>query len=629
MQSDMPAFLSGRHVKVAAFFGALSLAAIVHMAIPFVTAPTILQALWASGFAQSYVNHGWLAIHAVDFGLPQPAAIAFGLSGTVVQGVFIRLLGASPIDAYTMTIVFYLGVALYGSHALARRMGAPFYLALLLGLLWLSVPVVWNHGSYSMLMLGFALLPFYAYSSLALVEATTRRAVLLRGCQFVAVCILAIFMDGYTFVMFAASAGLIFASALITGRPSRVRSLVLSLPIMALGFGVAYFMYDAFVGTSDYDTVSLEFFRGWGVDVTMLGIPTRGLLWFWDATGIGLARSAALFWGDESVWVTTFIGPLLALGTLGFVFAENRPRAALWLAIAVFGIYFALGPSLKINSIKNRADIVEQDRGQLMPEKYAVMPTGAEWIYDRVPGLKYMRAIYRWTGMAALGLWALTVLLIIRLSSRHPILAALTIAFAITAFLPHVRDRTLAAVDSRHRVQMIDSGVSKELATAIGQNNIAVFVPFDNDFMVGYLAAMGGYRTYNIGGDKNGAMAQNAWSPAILALNRWQLSESSFWQNARLVLLDRKVDRVVFPYFDTVWASVDWPPRHSSLDARRQTLLPVAQQAADSSCFELTQYPMFSVMSLSAAGRAFVASGAQIHSYTETARDLCKDFSDS
>ena len=63
----------------------------VHGAVPALAIPTVSQLIWTQGFAQSLANQGWLTLRAVEFGWPEPAGIAFGLSGVWPSAVFIRL----------------------------------------------------------------------------------------------------------------------------------------------------------------------------------------------------------------------------------------------------------------------------------------------------------------------------------------------------------------------------------------------------------------------------------------------------------------------------------------------------------------------------------------------------------
>ena len=588
---------------VLAFLVALAFACILFGAIPWVTVPTLGQAIWASGFAQSYANAGGFAIYATDFGLPIPAPIAFGLSATFVQGLIIHLFGVAAIDAYTLTAVLYLALALHGSTSWARSHHAPFALAVSLGLLWLALPIVWNHVGYSMLALGFALLPFYKYATDRLLTANEHISMIVAATRFLAACIISVFMDGYTFMMFFVASVVLGCARIVTDGISRTRSMLFSLPCMIAGFALAYLLYTAFIGRSGYAAHPLAMFRALGADVTMLIAPTRGAHWLWDAIGLSVPRSMNMFWGDGSIWMTTFIFPLLLVGVAGFMAARDYKQATPLLIIGVVGIYLSLGPSLKINDTKSGLLLAKAGNTYLMPEKYAPIPTGSAWLSRHVPGFKQMRASYRWIGLGMLGFWMLSVLLTIRLHGRRTGWAYALVLLLIICFIPDFRRTLQVAVANRKNVHAIDAALDSDLHAVAGDHGVLFFAPYGNDFIVPYLAATDDFTSYNIGGDKNVELAQSAWSERMLTLNSANLGSQEFLRDMRSILLVGQVNAIVLPYFDMLQAALQWPPSNASVHTLREQRLPIARATATSPCFQLQNFPMFSAVSLSDFGR--------------------------
>lgn len=592
-----------RSLLLLAFLAALAFACVLFGAIPWLTVPTIGQAIWASGFAQSYANAGGLTVYATDFGLPSPAPISFGLSATFVQGLLIRIFGMAAIDAYTLTVVLYLALALYGAMAMARMLGASRYQAIAIAALWLTVPITWEHVGYSMLALGFALLPLYLYSMSRLFVVRGPRNVVAAAIGFILACNMSVFMDGYTFVMFFVASAILWGTTFLTDADSRKRTILVVLPILALGFFVAYFLYTLFIGNHHYRTFPLTFFRAWGVDITMLLAPTRGIHWLWDTLGFSFARNEQMFWGDASVWMTSFLAPLLLGGLLGCIVGKDRLRSKALLAMAVVGLYLSLGPSLKINSTKQVTGISQEDRGPLMPEQYALVPTGSGWLFENVPGFRDMRAAYRWIGLGALGLWGLTALLLIRLHGRHRGLSYSLAALLATSFLPHIANTVRSAISFRERIGTIPKMLGNDLHEVAGNNGTLFFAPHGNDFLANYLAATNNFKTYNIGGDKNVEMAQLGWIEPMRGLDANSLSSPDFRQNVRGILLTGSVDAIILPYFDMFFDALQWPPSSAKTRERRGERWPVAQAIAASPCVNVREFSMFAAISLNEMGR--------------------------
>ena len=177
-------------------------------ALPFIATPTLGQAIWLTGFAQSFANNSIFSIHATNFGYPEPAAIAFGLSGAYPVSIFLRV-GLHPADAYALMHVLWLAVAFLGAWKISRIFFKQSTLsASVLSTLWLTLPIVWAHTGYSALALGISLLPFYFWTSLELFEVENYLLKELGvGYKHIPIYLFAtltsVFMDGYSFMMFA------------------------------------------------------------------------------------------------------------------------------------------------------------------------------------------------------------------------------------------------------------------------------------------------------------------------------------------------------------------------------------------------------------------------------------------
>lgn len=543
-----------------AFMLALVFVWVLHGAVPFRATPTLLQAVWAMGFSQSFINESIFSIHALNIGAPRPAAIAFGLAGVYPAGLFIAA-GMHAADAYASVFLLWLTLAFWSAWRIALWLGASRPMAVLAAVLWLSMPVIWAHAGYSMLSLGIALLSFYFWAALKLfgrkihsgAEKTQAAAL------YFSACLAAVFMDGYSFMMFAVGSSMVAVFSFSRFSEMRSQLLGFSFPVHASGFALAYFLYAVYVGKTQFDPAPIEFFRGWGADLTFFAAPTLGFHWMWDALGLSVPRPRENFFGDESVWRTTFSLPLMVAGLIAWWRTRKQNAlATAFLLVAAFGFYMALGPSLKINSTRPPEMIAAGQLDPAMPAALAVAPTGSAWLFGTLPGFKSMRAVYRWSALGVFALWVLIVLMLAREQDRTRSLAMLLVVFLVVSNLPHLDRNWKSATANRTMFLNIDRDFVDDMGKVISPGEQIAFLPYRNDFMVNYLASRLGIRTYNIGGDKNLFGAQKHW-PAIMQQFQLGKIDADFADRVLLLLLRKEADAVVLPYIDMMWGALAWP----------------------------------------------------------------------
>ncbi|WP_132958784.1 hypothetical protein [Rhizobium sp. BK251] len=552
---------------------AAGLVLLLHGAIPFFMTPTLGQAVWTSGFAQSFANGPLYSIHTHDFGLPVPSAIPFGLAGALPVSWLIRL-GLHPSDAYAGMAAFWLTVAFGSAFLISRSFGATRSVSLLLAMTWMSMPIIWAHAGYSMVSLGIGLLPFYFLAALRLFELESASSVAWKVSFYLLATFVSVFMDGYSFVMFAAGSSILLGYFLLTGVESRRHLLKTALPTHIISFALAYLAYKTYIGKGEFEPSSLDFFREAGLDLSFVVIPTSGFHWFADIIGISARRTEEIYYGDASIWTTTFSLPIILAGLFAwFRVRRKRTVVSALLIIALVGFYMALGPTLKINSTRpGQVEITQsQQQGGAGAVAYGVGPTGSAWISENIPGFKSMRATYRWSALEIFALWALVAVWSgsLRRNSVAPVVVLLLI---VVLNIPNLPQRFRMYTDNRAQFHQIDDDLFAKLRQSINPNEVVAFAPWRNDFMANYLAPNVGFRTFNIGGDKNLAEAQLHWPLSMLALS--DNLEATKIHHIVKILRDRNADVVVIPYFHMLWSPHLWP----CVDQTRATLTESAKE---------------------------------------------------
>ncbi|MBA2880011.1 hypothetical protein HNR65_000318 [Desulfosalsimonas propionicica] len=547
--------------NIVLFLILLSFVLFLHGAVPFFAVPTLGQAVWTAGFGQSFANQSGFAIYASNFGAPQASAIAFGLAGALPTGLFISI-GFHPADAYALMSAIWLSISFFAAWRLSRVFNMRPFSGLIAAVLWMSTPIIWAHAGYSMVSLGMALLPFYFLMALFLLmknENEINHTLFLKSIGFIIACLISVFMDGYTFMMFAAGTGLLGLYFFIRYFKLRRYLLSFAMPVYVVAFGLAYTLYALYIGKAQFAASPLGFFRGWGVDLTFLAIPTQGILWFWDAIGLSISRSSRDFFGDGSVWNTTFCLPITIGGVIAWWYAKKKTLVATGLLIvALFGLYMSLGPSLKINSIRPESMIETGQTSPMMPEDLAICSTGNALLYKNVPGFQNMRAAYRWMALSIFGFWLLIVLAMGR-SRLYPGIIFLILVLLIIFNLPHIANTWETKVKYRDSFLNIDEELISDMEPFFKKGELLAFLPYRNDFLVNYIAARLDIKTFNIGGDKNLKEAMKYWPMSMRHFQMGKINEG-FTKRVVSLLSRGTANAVVLPYIDMLWAAHAWPP---------------------------------------------------------------------
>lgn len=524
----------------------------IQKAIPFFTLPTVAQVATKISYSLAFANGSFFDLYSHDFGIPKPAAISFGLAGVWPASLLIRL-GLAPVDAYTITTALFLSIAMLYAFKIVRLMGASKELALIASVAWMTMPIIWVHSDFSMLSWGIALFSFYFYTAfqLFLIETKVKNISLSTIIFYFFASLISVFMDGYTFMMFALGSSLLMLFSFINQKEFRPILLKTALPVHIISFLISYLLFSLYIGKSGFDGSDLTFFRGWGVDLTYLVLPTKDVFWLWDLLNISQIRDANLHFGDWSVWKTTFALPIIIMGLIAWWYLKSKQikLAHAFLLIAIISFYLALGPSLKVNS--NKPSILAEstlNNTPLMIPEYAVMATGNAWIFEYLPGFKVMRATYRWTALGVFAFWLTLVLALSKAEFNKKDYGILILAVLILLNLPNLHKTWQAGKLNLHLFKRIDSELVIELKKYIKPSEKVVFLPWSNDFSVNYLAPAAGFRTFNIGGDKNLIAAQVYWPYEMSFLSTEHFNNNSDY--AVKMLADADVDVLVIPYID-------------------------------------------------------------------------------
>jgi hypothetical protein len=506
-------------------------------------------------------------------------------------------LGLDAPDADAAMYLVWLTAAFWGAYRLARLLEAPSLPAILAAALWLICPTIYIHAAgYAMLGLGMALLPFYTWCILRLWQERKQINIFVY-LLFSGTCIISVFMDGYTYIMF-------FCLSIIIGlyhiykfrNYVSTQRFLLLFSFQLISFFLAYCAYAAFIGKMQFSRQSLDVFRAYGDDISYFFIPTQNLYWIWDLLEISINRNAFNHFGDGSIWRTTFILPTV-IAALSAITSKHSLRSV-FIVAAVVGIYLSLGPTLKFFTLRPLDGPVH------MPDTMGLFPTGSALLDRYVPGFNVMRASYRWIALALLGLWSLVVLAATSpWGKRHFFGGCFVLCALIILNLPHIGKKIEQGTAYRESLIKLDRELVAPLREILPEKSRVMFLPATNDFGLTYVAPRAKLYACNIGGDKNIAMAKPSWPAAMstsLYSAEWLNDNSGLADNIYSELRDGKLDAVIFVFFS----------RNDGLQFTKaiprigmmETLLPVLSQLDIKNDINIEVRKWFAVVTLCKAG---------------------------
>lgn len=406
-------------------------------------------------------------------------------------------------------------------------------------------------------------------------------------------------MDGYTFVMFA-SASFAILVFYFTFENTRRLEIFYNSVLIFVGFFVGFILYNSYSTSYDF-RADIGFFRAWSLDIAYLIAPTRGNLWLPDILGLSAERPQQTLFGDASVHATTFaLLPLCAAVIFLVSSYGDRKAKVIFFAVSVVSLYLALGPSFKMNSL--RPVDMQSAMFDPMPAEFALGSTRTEFLWQHVPGLNNMRAVYRWMALALVGFWAVTMLAVS--DRRMPKAAGSGVLILLLMFnVPNLGPRLQYYAGNRSAFLAMDYDIG-QLSAVFRRGETVAFLPPGNDFLINYLAPRLGIRSFNIGGDKNASFARQHWPKVLQEAANAHTADT--FADGVLRVLKGTADVVAVPYIDLLWAAHQWPAPKSRFEQVR----PYVEKLRQSGRAEIVETEHYAIVRIR-EGAAVPSGGEQ------------------
>lgn len=542
-------------------------------------APSTAASLADIGFAEC-LNNSAKAFSCLNSGYPYGNPSTFGLPVHLLTAVAARLPGVTAVEAMRLAYTMLLGFAFIGCFGFLRALFSSNWIALFGTALFLASPIVAMEGGYGPLRIGFALLPTYVYINFLAMEAFSRlqTGAVKAAIWWVAAVTahtFAMFCDGYSFIMELILCGLLWAAWLIrTLRSRHLLRAAIGAVAALLSVAIPVLLYKLYIPSVQYDPMPLDFFRGQGIDLFMFLVPSASN-WVANTTGLHHHITGQQVYSDGPSSSLVYLGySFLACGAVSAWLLAKRKMADRSIMVAIFAagliaLLLSLGPALKWHDFRPASGASVSFDSYLMPAGNSALELGTGWVYEHVPGVKVMRALYRWQLLVRLALVvaAMAVLQKLLLNGRRSVACVLALALLIET-IPALSTLVVSGRTSDRMLNLIAEQPGEDLKHNLAPGSKVIFHQLhsgasQNQYLASYLCAKADLICYNVGGDKATELASDAWPTPVFELISGQQAAAS---NTQEVFAGHLADAVVVPFFDLRMQAYSWPPKNFPRD---------------------------------------------------------------
>ncbi len=574
------------HLKCNKLLLALSFSLIVGLTFIYGFVPGLHVSDFVQGLAtiadmQSLINHGFFS-YLQNTGYPLGAPFTGGLPTTYLATFLAIILRLTPYTAYCLSGIIIIIVSFSSLTVLCKKLGADKYIAIAVSFLFLLLSFNYGQVGYGSTMFGFMLLPAYLltdyfyFDYFQKYEERTVKKTLFLTSLYIAVKVISLFICGYTFTIAATFSSLYLVFYCIKSFIETKGLKQMSAPILGFiaAYGIAVFLYYTYIpGVSSYGVMPVDFFRAEGVDIFSLLIPPQGYSHLLDVAGISRNYGGPFaFYGDGNQVLYNYLGYSVVSSFITSVFAIRNKKNLFIKTLLVAGViafFLSLGPSVKFYNVRPNfgADIQTitfQD--YLMPKEAALFDTHTGFLYQHIPGLKMMRAVYRWILFPKLVMFIIISLglsaLIAENRKWYRYLVFFLIVLMIAEIFPNLKKLNARYSANFSKKQALDQSLIGDLGRFVHKGDKIFFVSSENDYLSSYMCSTLDLTCYNVSGDKNQVLSNMYWPKEIKEMRQYQ----NINENAFSLMKSGDLDKLVLPYFNLRWDAYSWPPTEDEVE---------------------------------------------------------------
>ena len=482
------------------------------------------------GYAESLANSRLFSVYAETITIA-PSPIAFGLPHVYLMSFLIRA-GVDAYYAYDIIFIFWILLSFFSCYKICRFLNIDSKLSAVLPVFLLTLPAILEHHGYSVLGIGYMLTPFYIYTALCLFKAAGIKAKIIPSLCFVLMVTVALFNDGYSFIMTMVLVGGVYL-AFFNKKNWRMHLFYDSMVIIA-GTLIAYMLYTLFIGQSSWSPWPRNVFNTFQAFFTSYLIPTKNS---WSILGEYFSYKHPTL--QNYTQNCYFCVPLL-IANIILLFSSGKKLFCKWQywmlwAMVIGGVWLSLGPDMALINGNT-------------------FSTGNWFIYKNLPGFKIMRATARWGIFVNILLVFMFYISIKSSNLKKHTIAVIICSVYFLNFLPS--PLCIKSMRWSYGFEMkLRQILEKDLEGKIHKGETVFFIPFRNHFAHLYWGSVNGADTWNTGCDKNVQMLIEALPDELVTFadNAFETKMKSHlqkWNASDIVeaLLFTEIDVIIFDY---------------------------------------------------------------------------------
>jgi len=483
-----------------------------------------------------------------------------GLPAVYISAILSKILSLNVLITNTITSILFIVTGYIATISLLKRCKIDILTSIFITTIWLINPILWGHYGIPYLTETAILLPLFVLIDWILYEKITsgsKYKILAYYLLETGTKTFALFMFGYIFVMYN-FVSFIILLVFIKKNKTNKKIILKELFLFIIPNLLAFLIYKLYIGIgTNYPADPVSLIRAMSTDIITLFVPSKNF-WLIDKLGLSTNIKTLKLYGDGTNSNLNYIGLSIFTTVIisVIIFFKKNKTIKICTTIGLIALILSLGPTLKFNT---KVDNQNNSITYKMSKDAGILDLHTDFIYNYIPGIKNMRATYRWIILFKLSLFICAGILLTQLlkNKRYGFYTFLVIIIFLEMMpnIPMLNEKNTTAIDQYSKFR---DDIIQPLSKIINENDRIAFLSTENDYLANFIAAETKSHSYNCGGDKNMLIARKERPKAFDDMRK---TDKNIDQNIKTLLDKKSINKFIIPFFNLRWDSYSWPPK--------------------------------------------------------------------